>query len=101
MLNENDKMLLNNAEIAKEVNQYFGYITHSLNLYAFPDVRVCEELDDIDNVVYKFRNHPSIIKIKERYKVLNFYADLEKPTLLNMPSFSYYNDGRMNLITLG
>ena len=31
-----------------------------------PDVSVCEGLDDI---VYKFRNHPSIIKIKERYKV--------------------------------
>ena len=74
MLNENDKMLLNNAEIAKEVNQYFGYITHSLNLYAFPDVRVCEELDDIDNVVYKFRNHPSIIKIKERYKIKDKFS---------------------------
>ena len=67
-------MLLNNAEIAKEVNQYFGYITHSLNLYAFPDVRVCEELDDIDNVVYKFRNHPSIIKIKERYKIKDKFS---------------------------
>ena len=44
-------------------------ITDSLNLYEFPDVRVCEGLDDIGNIVYKFRNHSSIIKIKERYKV--------------------------------
>ena len=66
MLIENDKILLNNDEIAKEFNQYFGHITDSVNLYEFPDVRVCEGLDDIDNIVYKFRNHPSIVKIKER-----------------------------------
>ena len=66
MLIENDKMLLKNEEVAKEFNQYFGHITDSLE---FPDVRVCEGLDDIDNIVYKFRNHPSIIKIKEKYKV--------------------------------
>ena len=46
-----------------------GHITDSLDLYEFLDVRVCEGRDDIDNIVYKFRNHPSIIKIKERYKV--------------------------------
>ena len=217
MLTENDKMLLKNEDVAKEFNQYFGHITDSPDLYEFPDVRVCEGRDDIDNIVYKFRNQSSITKIKERYKVKenfsfrlatteeiktiirdlatnkaaggeipvnvfkksNFsfdelticvnYAlinrkfpitlknanvtpvhkkddpadktnfrpiffcvcvllllskvferviynqlgkymdtylnkllcDLEKPTLLNMPSLSYYNDGRMTLITLG
>ena len=68
MLIENDKMLLKN-EVAKEFNQYFGHITDFLDLHESPDVRVCEGRDDIDNIVYKFRNHPSIIKIKERYKV--------------------------------
>ena len=33
-------MLLNNEEIAKEFNQYFGHITDSLNLYERPDVSV-------------------------------------------------------------
>ena len=28
------------------------------------------------------------------------YTDLEKPILLSMPSLSYYNDGRRNLIIL-
>ena len=69
MLIENDKMLLKNEEVAKEFNQYFGHITDSYDLYEFPDVRVCEGQDDIDDIVYKFRNRPSIIKIKERYKV--------------------------------
>ena len=69
MLIENNKMLLRNEEVAKELNQYFEHNTDSLDLYEFPDVKVCEGLDDIDNIFYKFRNHPSIIKIKERYKV--------------------------------
>ena len=62
-------MLLNNEEIAKEFNQNSGHITDSLNLYEFSDVKFYEGLDDIDNIVYKFKNHPSIVKIKERYKV--------------------------------
>ena len=69
MLIENDKILLTNEEVAKKFNQCFGHITDSLDLYEFPDVRDCEGRDNIDNIVYKFRNRPSITKIKEQYKV--------------------------------
>ena len=62
-------MLLKNEEVGKVFNQYFGHVTGSLDLYEFPDEKVCEEQDDIDKIVYKFRNHPSIVKIKEQYKV--------------------------------
>ena len=48
---------------------HLGEITDSLDLYEFTDGKVCEGLDDIYNIVYKFRNHPSIVKIEERYKV--------------------------------
>ena len=44
MLIENDKMPLKYEEVAKEFNQYFRHITDSLELYEFPDVRVCEGL---------------------------------------------------------
>ena len=66
MLIENDKMLLKNEEVAKEFNQYFGHITDSLDLYEFLDLRVCKGLDDIDNIFYKCRNHPSINGTKLR-----------------------------------
>ena len=39
-----------NEEITKEYNQYFRHITDFLNLYEFSDVRICEGLDDIDNM---------------------------------------------------
>ena len=44
-------MLLKNEEVGKEFNQYFGHITDCLDLYEFPDEKICEELDDIDNIV--------------------------------------------------
>ena len=74
MLIENDKMLLKNEEAGKVFNQYFGHITDSLDLYEFPDEKVCEGLDDNDNIVYKFRNHPGIVKIKEQYKVKSNFS---------------------------
>ena len=43
-------------------------------LYEFHDIRVCEGLDDINKIVYTFRNHPSIVKIKERYKVKSNFS---------------------------
>ena len=67
-------MLLKNEEVAKEFNQYFGYITNSLVLYKLPGEKVCEGLDDIDNKVYKFRNHPSLVKIKEQYKIKGSFS---------------------------
>ena len=60
MLIENDKMLLKNEEVAKEFNQYFGHITDSPDLF--------------DNIVYKFRNHPKMVKIKEGYKVKDNFS---------------------------
>ena len=49
--------MIKNKEIAKKFNQYFGHITDSLDLYECPDIRLCDGLDDIDDVVHKFRNH--------------------------------------------
>ena len=66
MLIEKDKMLLKNGEVAKEINQYFGHTIDSLDLYGSPYEKVFYEgLGDIDNIVCKFRNHPSIKKVKE------------------------------------
>ena len=74
MLIENDKILLKNEEVGTVFNQCFGHITDFLDLYEFPDEKVCEGVDDIENIVYKFRNHPSIVKIKEQYKVKSNFS---------------------------
>ena len=78
MLIENDKTLLKNEEVAKEFNQHFGHITDSLDLYEFPYAKVCKELDDIDNIVCKLRNHLSVVKFKEGTKPKAIFR-LNKP----------------------
>ena len=64
MLIENDKILLNNEKIATEFNTYFGKVVDSLDLYEFQS-ETSASIDQIDRIVYKFRSHPSIIKIKK------------------------------------
>ena len=60
-------MLIKNEEVAKEFNQYFRHITDSLDLYEFPYEKVFEGLGDIDNIDSRFRNHPSIAKIRGNF----------------------------------
>ena len=73
LLIENNKMSLKREEVAKEFKPYFGYITISLDSYKFPSGKVCERLDGINNIVWKFRNQQSIVKIKERYQVKGIF----------------------------
>ena len=65
MLIEKDKMLLKNEKVVKELNQYFGHITDSFGLYEFSYEKLCKGLDNIDSIVCKFKNNPSIKGIKE------------------------------------
>ena len=59
-------MLLKYEELAKQFNQYIGHITDSLVLLEFPSEK-CEGLNDINDIVFKFKNHLSIIKIKKHF----------------------------------
>ena len=43
-------------------------------MHEFPCEKVREGVDDIGNLVCKVRNHLSIVKIKERYKVMDSFS---------------------------
>ena len=43
-------------------------------MHEFPCEKVREGVDDIGNLVCKVRNHLSIVKIKERYKVMDNFS---------------------------
>ena len=69
MLIENDKMILDNKSVSEKFNNYFSQIVDSLDLYEFPSKPSREYADEIDNIVSKFKTHPSIVKIKKHFKI--------------------------------
>ena len=64
---ENDKILSNDKEIAECFKNYFSDVTRSLDIKEWPtpdDNAIF--YDDVDKAINKYKNHPSIVKIKEK-----------------------------------
>ena len=64
---ENDKIITDNGELAQTFNDFFKNAVTNLKIDQNIDyVESTEGIDDpIDAAIYKFKNHPSILKIME------------------------------------
>ena len=69
MLTENGKMILDNKSVSEKFNNYFSQIVDSVDLLEFPSKLSWEYADEIDNIVSKFKTHPSIVKIKKHFNI--------------------------------
>ena len=67
---EDDEIISEDQQVAKKFNDYFSNVVKNLNIQGF-DTEYCynPELDKISNLIEKFKNHPSIQKIKENTKI--------------------------------
>ena len=68
---EGEEIISNDQQIAEIFNVYFANIVENLDVEGFVtcDYSYIPELDYISNIVEKFKNHPSILKIKETVKI--------------------------------
>ena len=66
-MNEGGKILIENMKIAKTFNSYFESVTDSLELFDRP-LQPYVSCDKVQNIIKSFSNHPSIIKIKHKFK---------------------------------
>ena len=67
-LNENGDILTENIKRATTFNSYFESILYPLELFDwFLQSNISD--DKVQNIVKKFSNHPSIIKIKQKIKL--------------------------------
>ena len=66
-LNENGEILTENIKIAKTFNSYFESVTDSLELFDWP-LQLNFSYDKVQNIITSFSNHPSIIRIKHKFK---------------------------------
>ena len=74
MLIENNKMILDNESVSEKFNNYFSKIVDSVDLHEFPLEPRREYPDKIDNILSKFKTHPSIIKIKKHFKIKTTFS---------------------------
>ena len=56
--------LLNNKKIADVLNSYFDSVTDSLDLFFWSTQTDNKNTDALQNILKRFHNHPSLIKIK-------------------------------------
>ena len=80
VLKENGELLLENDKIADTFNSYFGNIVKNLNLHEWTDQSDHDQSDPIqnvcriDNIIKKYKNHPSIKLIKRKYRNINSFS---------------------------
>ena len=64
MLIEKDEIALKNKKIADVLNSYFDSVMDSLDLFSWSTQTDNKNTDALQNILKRFHNHPSLIKIK-------------------------------------
>ena len=88
---ENDRIISENNKVAKTFNTYFESVTDSLNLFEWIGESVNSN-DKIEQILFKFSKHPSILKIKQKVKINRKFSfqsvseDTVKNAVKNLPS---------------
>ena len=67
LLVENEKILSDDKEIAECFNEYFTDITKTLDVKDWPTPKNVNIQDAVEMAIFKYKNHPSVMKIKENY----------------------------------
>ena len=101
ILIENDKITGNNKEISEIFNNFFSSIVAKLNIPKYEDLSVnsVNSEDPLENLVTKYKNHPSIRAILDKSQNTSFLLktvskkDIEKEILnLNVAKASQDSD---------
>ena len=76
MLSENGELILKNKEIANIFNDHFGSIVENLGLDHWDDhfLSPTKSFDRIENIIKRYKNHPSIRKIKANFNSVCIFS---------------------------
>ena len=79
ILHEKGDIIFKNKEIANTCNEYFGSIAESLDLHIWTESSFnvppsYTSDDDIDNILIRFVNHPSIKTIKQNFNITSKFS---------------------------
>ena len=70
VLIEDETIISNDVEVAETMNKFFITVTdsHGINENSYYENATEGIIDPVVKAVHKFLNHPSILKIKDRYQ---------------------------------
>ena len=76
MISENGELILKNKEIANIFNDHFGSIVDNLGLDHWDDhfLSPTKGNDRIDNIIKRYKNHPSIKNIKAKFNSVRIFS---------------------------
>ena len=66
---QKETLLVNNDEIPKTFNQHFAEMVEKLNTFGLPSNNEDLTEEALTKIIKKFKNHPSIVKIKNKYLI--------------------------------
>ena len=72
---DGENIISNEKKVAETMNSFFSNAVKNLKIKGFkPDDVVNEDLDNISKIISKFKNHPSIIKIKQNIQINEIFS---------------------------
>ena len=76
VLSENGELILKNKEIANISSDHFGSILDNLSLDHWDDHSQSTTMDSdrIDNIIKRYKNHPSIMNIKAKFNSFRSFS---------------------------
>ena len=97
---EGDTIISEDIMVAETMNMFFSNVVKELDILGYEENNtIATSSDDIENVINKFKSHPSIIKIKENVQLNEIFSfpvsseeeiteeiknlNINKPTTLN------------------
>ena len=108
ILIEDETVISENSADAEKLNNYFIDVIENLEIEHYNEIMDNEYIGsnngrkEIETIVTKYKNHPSILKKKEHIKVTEKFT-FSKPTPTELFFFiyiSYYTNNRRKLITV-
>ena len=71
---ENKKLIVKNDEIAEIFNKHFTETVDKLNIFEWPSCEPEYTKDQLNNIINKYKSHPSIKKIKSNYTIKQTFS---------------------------
>ena len=75
LIDDDDEIISNDIEVAEIMNEFFSNAVTNLDIIGYhTDSHSNITNDNIINVINKFKDHPSILKIKERVEIIDKFS---------------------------